>query len=228
MKRFAIITIFPEIVSAYANESVLARAAKKGLVAISGHDLRSWTTDKHRSVDDAPYGGGPGMVLKVEPILRAVAAIQKLGGKKKRIIVLSPQGKQFTNADAVRLSKEDQLIFICGRYEGIDERVTEHLADESFSVGPYVVTGGELPALLIVDAVARQIPGVLGKQESLEEINGSFAQYTTPREVKIKKGRKTVIASVPEVLLSGDHKKIAAWRREQGRGKTSLFLSLSE
>ncbi len=221
MKRFDIITIFPEIISAYAHESILARAAKNTLLEITGHDLRNWTTDKHRSVDDAPYGGGPGMVLKVEPIFQAVLAIKKMGGKKKRVIVLSPQGKQFTNADATRLSKEDQVIFICGRYEGIDERVMEHIADESFSVGPYVVTGGELPALLIVDAIARQIPGVLGKQASLEEINGSFPQYTTPREVKIKKGRKTVVASVPEVLLSGDHKKIAAWRREQEKKGSS-------
>jgi tRNA (guanine37-N1)-methyltransferase len=221
MKRFDIITIFPEIITVYASESILARAATKKILSIAGHDLRNWTKDKHRSVDDAPYGGGPGMVLKVEPIAEAVTSIKKMGGKKKRIIVLSPQGKQFTNADAARLSKEDQLIFICGRYEGIDERVMEHLADESLSVGPYVVTGGELPALLIVDAVARQIPGVLGKQESLEEINGSFPQYTTPREVRIKKGRKTVIASVPDVLLSGNHKKIAAWRREQ-EGKKSF------
>lgn len=220
MKYFDIITIFPDIVAAYAQESILARAAKSGLLTITGHDLRNWTTDKHRSVDDAPYGGGPGMVLKVEPILQAVTALKKKSAKKKHVIVLSPQGKQFTNADALRLSKEDQLIFICGRYEGIDERVMEHIADESFSVGPYVVTGGELPALLIVDAVARQIPGVLGKQASLEEINGSFPQYTTPREVKIKKGRKTVTASVPDVLLSGDHKKIAAWRREQETKKT--------
>lgn len=222
MKHFDIITIFPEIVRAYADESILLRAAKSRLLHIEGHDLRSWTSDAHHKVDDAPYGGGPGMVLKVEPIAKALTEIKTHGGKKKRIILLSAQGKQFTNEDAKRLSSYDQLIFICGRYEGVDERVAEHLADEEISVGPYILTGGELPALMIVDSVARQIPGVLGKQESLEEIHGSFPQYTNPRSVKIKKGRKIIVAEVPEILLSGNHKKIEEWRKEVGAKKYKI------
>lgn len=220
MRRFDVITIFPEIVAAYAGESLLARAAKKRLLRVTGHDLRRFTTDRHRTVDDTPYGGGPGMVLKVEPIARALAAVKKRGGRKKRVILLSARGRQFTQADARRLAAYDQLVFLCGRYEGVDERVAEHLIDEEVSVGPYVLTGGELPALTIADAVARQLPGVLGRGESLEEVHGSFPQYTKPREVKLKKGAKTVVAKVPDVLFSGDHGKIAAWRREREDKKT--------
>lgn len=213
MISFEIITIFPAIVEAYARESILARAEKKRLLALRGHDLRQWANDKHHTVDDKPYGGGPGMVLKFEPIARALKEIRK--GKKSRVILMSPRGRQFFAADARRLAGYSQLIFICGRYEGVDERVAEHLVDEELSVGPYVVTGGELPALIIADAVARQLPGVLGKSESLEDTRGSFPQYTAPREVKFKKRKKTVSAKVPDVLLSGDHKKIEVWRQGQ-------------
>jgi len=212
-KRFDIITIFPEIVRAYADESIMRRAAEKGLLKIEAHDLRDWSEGKHRTVDDKPYGGGPGMVLKFEPVAKAVKAVKGRG--KSRTILLSARGRQFTQDDAKRLAGYSQLILICGRYEGVDERVSEHVADEELSIGPYVLTGGELPALVIADAVARQLPGVLGTHESLEEIHGSIPQYTIPREVKIKKGKKTVIAAVPDVLLSGDHKKIETWRRSQ-------------
>lgn len=214
-KRFDIITIFPEIVTAYAGESIMRRATEKKLLAIEAHDLRGWTDDRHRTVDDKPYGGGPGMVLKFEPIARALAAVKKKGGKSKRVILLSARGRQFTQEDAKRLAGYSQIILLCGRYEGVDERVAEHLADEELSIGPYVLTGGELPALVIADAIARQLPGVLGKYESLEEIHGSIPQYTIPRAVKVRKGRKTAVAEVPAVLLSGDHKKIEAWRKEQ-------------
>ena len=215
MKRFDVVTIFPEIVAAYAGESILSRAAGRKLLRIAGHDLRRWATDKHRTTDDTPYGGGPGMVMKAEPFAKAVAALRK--GKKPRVILLSAQGRQFTQADARRLAKYDQLILLCGRYEGVDQRVADVLADEELSVGPYVLTGGELPALAIVDAVSRHVPGVLGRGESLEEVHGSFPQYTKPREVKIKRGKRTITASVPDVLLSGDHKKIGEWRKHAGK-----------
>lgn len=212
---FDVITIFPEIVRAYAGESILRRAAEKGLLEIRAHDLREWSDDRHHTVDDKPYGGGPGMVLKFEPIARALASLKLRG--KTRTILLSARGRQFTNEDAKRLAGYSRVVFVCGRYEGVDERVAEHLADEELSIGPYVLTGGEIPALVILDAVARQIPGVLGRQESLEEVHGSIPQYTIPREVKVRKGGKTVVAKVPEVLLSGDHAKIEAWRREEER-----------
>lgn len=204
MKRFTIITLFPDAVSAYAGDSILSRAAQKKLLAIRPLQLRDFSTDKHRHVDDKPFGGGPGMVLMVEPIDRAIKKAKKKG-KKTRVILTSALGKTFSQEDARRLAKYDDLIFICGRYEGVDERVAEHIADESLSIGPYVLTGGELPALVMTDAIARHIPGVLGKGESLEEVHGSFPQYTRPE--KYKKW------SVPKVLTSGDHKKIQEWRK---------------
>ena len=167
MKRIDIITIFPNMIRAYSDESIIKRAVTKRLLTIEPHDLRAWTDDRHRTVDDKPYGGGPGMVLKFEPIVRAIAALKKKGGKSKRVILLSARGAAFRQEDARRLARYSQLILICGRYEGVDERVAAHLADEELSIGPYILTGGELPALVIADAVARQIPGVLGKQESL-------------------------------------------------------------
>lgn len=204
MKHFTIITLFPDVVLAYAGDSILSRAKQKKLLSIEPLQLRDFATDKHKHVDDKPFGGGPGMVLMVEPIDRAVQKVKKKG-KKTRVILTSAQGKSFSQEDARRLAKYDHLIFICGRYEGVDERVAEHIADESLSIGPYVLTGGELPALVITDAVARHIPGVLGKGESLEEVHGSFRQYTRPE--KYKKW------PVPEVLTSGDHKKIQEWRK---------------
>ncbi len=207
MKRFTVITLFPEIVEAYAGESILKRAAAKKLLALSAVQLRDFAMDKHRHVDDRPFGGGPGMVLMVEPIDRALKKSLGKKPKKARVILTSARGKVFTQADARRLATYDHVVFVCGRYEGVDERVAEHLVDEEFSIGPYVLTGGELPALVMTDAIARQVPGVLGKGESLEEIHGSFPQYTRP-----EKYRKW---NVPPVLLSGDHKKIDAWRRAQ-------------
>ena len=259
--RFDIITIFPHIFDSYFNESILARARKKNLVNINIHDLRDYTSDKHRKaapacatrkrcgrVDDKPYGGGAGMVLKVEPIFKAVIALVKsqisnpksqIKSKtknpksKRRIILFSAKGRAMTQADVRRWAKYSQLIMICGRYEGIDERVAEYVADEEVSVGNYILTGGEIPAMIVVDAVSRLIPGVLGKKESLKEesfgsangkwqmANGKktishkplatsyleYPQYTRPEDFK---GWK-----VPKVLLGGNHRKIEEWRKKR-------------
>ncbi len=216
MKRFDIITIFPNILDSYFGETILRRAQEKRLIKIVTHDLRKFSTDKkHRKVDDRPFGGGLGMVLQVAPIFRAVATIKnsfrpRSSGVRHRIILFSTRGKKFTNADAKRLAEYDQLIFICGRYEGVDERVAKYVADEEISIGDFVLSGGELPAAVVAEAVARQIPGVLGKYESLEEIKGSYPVYTRPEIFISKKGAKKW--SVPKVLLSGDQKKIDEWR----------------
>lgn len=204
--KFDLITIFPRIFDSYFNESILKRAQKKKLIKIAVHNLRDFTDDKHKKVDDSPYGGGPGMVIKIEPVYKAVefAKRKAKSAKRKRVILFSTRGKKFDSKIAQRLSKYDQLILICGRYEGVDERVAEHIADEEISMGDYVLAGGELPAMILVEAVSRQIPGVLGKYESLEEVKGSYPVYTKPEAFK---GWKA-----PKVLLSGDHKKIAAWR----------------
>jgi tRNA (guanine37-N1)-methyltransferase len=200
-----IITIFPEMVMPYLSGSMLGRGAKNGALKFGVHQLRKWTTDKHNTVDDKPFGGGPGMVMKVEPFDKALKALKLK--KKTRVILTSARGKMFTQADAKRLSKYDRVVFLCGRYEGVDERVAEHLADEELSIGPYVLTGGELAAMVMTDAIVRHVPGVLGKGESLEEVHGSFPQYTRPEVFKKWK--------VPTVLMSGNHKKIEEWRHEQ-------------
>lgn len=221
--KIDIITIFPGLFNGFLNESLLARAQKKKLLTIKAHDLRKWTTDNHKTVDGRPYGGGVGMVLKVEPIYKAVQAISKKNDKKTRVILLSAKGKTFTQKDARRLSKCGSVIFICGRYEGVDERVAEHIADEEISIGNYVLFGGEVASMVIVEAISRLIPGVVQKEESV--INESFSdkegvekehpQYTRP-EVFIPKKLNTHKPKgwrVPEVLLSGDHKKIEDWRK---------------
>lgn len=207
--KFDIITIFPKILDSYFAESILKRAQIKKLISIKAHNLRDFTLDKHRKVDDTPYGGGPGMVLKADVIDRAVKKLKVKSSKLKvRTILFSLRGKKFDSGVAKRLSKYDQLILICGRYEGVDERVAEYIADEEISIGDFVLSGGELAAGVLVDAVSRFIPGVLGKFESLEEIKGSYQVYTKPEVVKISgKNHK-----VPEVLLSGHHKKIEQWR----------------
>jgi tRNA (guanine37-N1)-methyltransferase len=208
-----IITIFPEMVMPYLSGSILGRAqrpvgARRAVpLQIRVHQLRDWTTDKHNHVDDKPFGGGPGMVMQVQPFDKALKALKLK--KKSRVILTSAQGKVFTQEDAKRLAKYDRLVFLCGRYEGVDERVAEHLADEELSIGNYVLTGGELAALVMADAVSRHIPGVLGKGESLEEVHGSFPQYTRPEVYKKWK--------VPAVLMSGNHKKIEEWRKSQSK-----------
>lgn len=220
--KFDIITIFPEIFSGFVKESLLARAQKKNLIKINLHNLRKWTNDKHKTVDGRPYGGGAGMVLKIEPIFKAVKFLErktKNAKRKTRIILFSAKGKTFTQKDARRLAKYNQLIFICGRYEGVDERVAKYVADEEISIGDYVLFGGEVAAMVVIEAMARLIPGVVAKEESIK--NESFSKgdnkehphYTRP-EVFNLNGRKL---EVPKVLLSGNHKKIEEWRKKHSK-----------
>ncbi len=242
MMIFDVITIFPKIFDSYFSESIISRAQKNGLVKVNIHNLRDFTTDKHKTVDDTPYGGGPGMVMKVEPIFKCVSAIisnskflisnqipnpkfqilnesqnTKYKIQNTRIILFSAKGKKYTQKDAKRLSKYNNLILICGRYEGVDERVAKYIADEEISIGDYVLTGGEIPAMVLVDSITRLIPGVLGNVESLQyESHGKkgyleFPQYTKPAKFSNWK--------VPEVLLSGNHKKIGEWRKNKSKIK---------
>jgi tRNA (guanine37-N1)-methyltransferase len=219
MMRFHVITIFPGMFDSYLKESLFKRAQAKKIISVRAYDLRAFTKDKHRKVDDRPFGGGPGMVLAVQPVYGAVkkiksAARKTLKKRKTRVILFSTRGERLDAAVARRLAKYDDLILICGRYEGVDERVAEHIADEEISIGDYVLSGGEIPALALMETVSRQIPGFLGKEESLEEINGSFPTYTRPEIFIPAKGKKW---SVPPVLLSGNHKKIAEWREKFDR-----------
>ncbi len=225
MKRFEILTIFPEMIEGYVNESILGRAQRSKLIDIHAHNLRHFSDNKHKQVDDTPYGGGPGMVMTVQPFDAAVRKIKKRT-KKTRVILTSPSGKRFTQEDAVRLAKYDQLIFLCGRYEGIDQRVTDEIADESLSIGDYVLTGGELAAMTMTDAIARLVPGVLGASASLEEESHGtdgqleYPQYTKPETYVIRKGLKKKKLTVPPVLLSGNHKEITKWRKEQSEKRS--------
>jgi tRNA (guanine37-N1)-methyltransferase len=221
--QFDILTIFPRIFDSYFNESILKRAQKKKLIAINIHDLRQWTENKHKTVDDTPYGGGAGMVLKIEPIFKAIQSLKSLkfvkSKVKTRIILFSAKGKIFTQVDARRLAKYDRIIMICGRYEGVDERVAEHLADEEISIGQYVLTGGEIPAMVLIDSIARLIPSVLGNKNSLKEesyssIRNSVVEYPHYTKPEVFKKWK-----VPEVLLSGHHKKIEKWRENKANYK---------
>lgn len=218
--RFDIITIFPHILDSYLNESILKRAQKKKLIKIVAHNLRDFSTDRHKKVDDSPYGGGPGMVIQIAPIERAVrcAKNKARGVKRQRVILMSTRGKKFDGKIAQRLAKYDQLILICGRYEGVDERVAKDVADEEISIGDFVLSGGELPAAMIIEAVARFVPGVLGKYASLETVKGSYPTYTRP-EVFVAESREQRAKSkknwkVPKILLSGNHKKIDEWREK--------------
>ena len=202
--KFHIITIFPDIFNSYFKESIIKRAREKDLIDIKIYNLRDFTEDKRRQVDDSPYGGGPGMVFKVEPIFNAVESIKKEISGKTRIILFSARGKKLDQKKSQKLAKYDNLVLICGHYEGVDERVAKKIADEEMSIGDFVLSGGELPAMILVDVVARFIPGVLGKKESLETIKGSYPVYTRPENFH---GWKT-----PKVLLSGNHQKIKEWR----------------
>lgn len=214
MKRFHLLTIFPDIFDSYLKESFLKRAQEKKLIAIATHNIRDFATDKHKKTDDRPFGGGPGMVMKIEPIYRATEAIKrrsKTRPAKRRVILFSPRGTLFTGTVAKRLAKYDELVLICGRYEGVDERVADQIADETISIGDFVLSGGELPALVLMEATCRFIPGFLGKYESLEDLKGSYPAYTRPEAFAAKNGKQW---KVPTVLLSGDHKKIEEWRRK--------------
>jgi len=217
MVRFDIITIFPQIFDSFKKESLIKKAQKKGLIKIRTHNLRDWASDRHKTVDDRPFGGGLGMVMKVEPIFKAVKALKKSRIKKSQVILFTPRGKQFNQKMAFKLSKLNQIIMICGRYEGVDERVDKYLADLSLSIGPYDLMGGDLPAMVVIETVSRLIPGVLGKPQLLRERitreKGfiEYPQYTRPEIFEPKKGAKW---RVPRVLLSGHHKKIAEWRKK--------------
>lgn len=210
--RFDVVTIFPYILDSYVNEAILKRAKDNKLVDFVFHNLRDWTDDAHKTVDDKPYGGGAGMVMKVEPIYKALTDIPRQ--KKSKVVLVAPNGKQFTQKMAKQWSKLDQIVFICGRYEGIDSRV-EKLVDEKISIGPYVLAGGELPAMVIMEAISRYIPGVLGNSESVQEESHTtegyleFPQYTRPEIFNKWK--------VPKVLLGGNHADIKAWRKEQSK-----------
>lgn len=223
MINFNIITIFPEALRPYVDTSILGRAQKKKLIKINLINLRDFTDDRHHTVDDRAYGGGPGMVLKIEPIYRAVKLLKSkisppAGGKKSkfasRVILFSTRGKKFNALTAKRLSRYRHLIFICGRYEGVDERVAQNIADEEISIGDYVLSGGELPALVLTEAVSRQIKGVLGKNESLEEIKGSYPVYTRP-EIFLAQSKRQSSKKwrVPKELLSGNHHLIEKMRK---------------
>lgn len=213
--RFDIITIFPEMFSAVFSGGVAKKAREKGLLEVYVHDLREYAHDKHKQVDDRPFGGGEGMVLKPEPVFEAVESIRR--EQKSQVFLLSPQGIKFDSGLARTLSRQTQIILICGRYEGVDERVVRHLVDGEISIGDYVLTGGEPAAWVVVDAVSRFIPGVVGKEESVRRdsfFDGllDFPHYTRPRDFR---GLK-----VPQVLFSGNHAKIDAWRRRNALDKT--------
>ena len=212
---FHITTIFPEIFASYFNESILKRAQKNKIVNIKIHDLRQWTDDKHRTVDDTPYGGGAGMVMKIEPIYKAIEDL-KSQNRKSKIILLSAKGKRWNQQLAKKYSKMDKIILLCGRYEGVDERIKKFV-DEEISIGDYVLTGGEIPAMAIVDSITRLFPGFLRNAASAKDESHSvpgileYPQYTRPKIFAVK-GKKY---PVPKILLSGDHKKIAKWREKK-------------
>jgi tRNA (guanine37-N1)-methyltransferase len=216
--RIDIVTLFPAMFEGVLRESILRIAQEKGRVRIACHNLRDFTTDRHRKVDRPPYGGGAGMVIQAEPVFRAVDHLRAQGAAGSRLVLLTPQGRRFDQRQAAALSREAGLILLCGHYEGFDERVSDALKPLEISIGDYVLTGGEIPALVVLDAVVRLLPGVLGDpasldEESFHENRLEYPQYTRPREIR---GLK-----VPDVLLSGDHKAIRAWRREQSEARTS-------
>jgi tRNA (guanine37-N1)-methyltransferase len=215
--KFDIVTIFPSMIQAGLGGGVVSRGVERGLLDVAVHDLRRWTTDRHRTVDDVPYGGGPGMVMKAEPLLRAVESVRAERGAPDSVVLLSPQGRTFTQAEAERLAGLGHVVLLCGRYEGMDERVRDMVATEEISIGDYVLSGGELAALVIVDAVSRLVPGVVGDEQSVAQ--DSFARglldyphYTRPAEIA---GRR-----VPDVLLSGHHADVRRWRRKAALVRT--------
>lgn len=216
MIQFDILTIFPESIEAYINSSIVKRAQEKRLVQINVHDLRKWTEDKHHTVDDTPYGGGPGMVMKVEPVFNALKELKK---ENSKVLITTPKGEQLTQTKLVEFSNttDAHYIILCGHYEGFDQRIHDHLVDYEFSIGDYVLSGGELPALVLVDGIVRLIPGVLGNEYSLVSESFSngvldFPQYTKPSSFNNW--------DVPEVLLSGNHKQIEEWRKDQSKNDT--------
>jgi tRNA (guanine37-N1)-methyltransferase len=212
--KIDVLTLFPAMFAGPLDESIVKRAREAGLLDLKIHNLRDWTHDRHKTVDDRPFGGGPGMLLKPEPIFEAVESLQR---EKTRVILLSPSGRKFNQSIARELAQQDDLFLVCGSYEGFDGRVREALADDELSIGDYVLTNGALPAMVVIDAVVRLLPGVLGDDESSHDESFSrglleYPQYTRPEEFRG--------ARVPEILLSGDHGKIRAWREAEARRRT--------
>jgi tRNA (guanine37-N1)-methyltransferase len=213
--RFDVLTLFPGLFDGFLDESILKRAIAKGLVEVHRWDLREWGMGRHKQLDDRPFGGGPGMVLMAPPIVAAVEQVQSSVGPPGRLVLLSPQGRRLDQSHVAELAREPRIILLCGRYEGFDERILEELTPEQLSIGDYVLSGGEVAAMVVIDAVMRLVPGALGDEQSaVDESFGpdgglEYPQYTRPREFR---GR-----TVPDVLLSGDHAAIARWRREQRR-----------
>ena len=216
MIRFDVLSIFPEMLISPLSFSLLKKAQEKGLLSINLHDIRNWAEDKHKMTDDAPYGGGCGMVMKVEPVEKALAAV-KISTDDSLVVLMTPQGETFNQTIAAELAGKKQVVIICGRYEGVDERIRKHLADREISIGDYILTGGELSALVLIDAVSRLVPGVLGNEESTVSESFShglleYPQYTRPAEYK---GWK-----VPDVLVSGNHAEIELWRKNESLQRT--------
>ena len=218
--RFDVLTLFPDLFPGYLGQSLLKRAIDADLVQVHLHNIRDWATDKHKSVDDRPFGGGPGMVLRVEPVVAAVEAVQRQSEPSGHLVMMTPQGRRLDQSTVESLAQHPRLILLCGRYEGFDERVRTILQPEEVSIGDYVLNGGEVAAMVVIDSVLRLIPGVLGDGESSiqDSFSGQnrhlleFSQYTRPREFR---GHE-----VPEVLLSGNHEEIAAWRRQESIERT--------
>ena len=216
---FGVVSLFPEMFDSFTQQGVTGRAVKNRILDVELFNPRDFTHDKHRTVDDRPYGGGPGMLMMVQPLTDAIHAAKKVAGKQTKVIYLSPQGKKLDQAGVKQLSENDRLIFVAGRYEGIDERVIQAQVDEEWSIGDYVLSGGELPAMVLMDAISRFVPGVLGHEQSAEQ--DSFTDglldcphYTRPERLDNR--------DVPEVLLSGNHQKIRQWRLQQSLGRTWL------
>jgi tRNA (guanine37-N1)-methyltransferase len=218
--RFDVLTLFPGIFQSYLGQSLLKLAIERGLVDVRLHNLRDWANDKHHTVDDRPFGGGPGMVLKVEPVVESVEAVRPMAPDPGHLVMLTPQGRRLDQSIVEELAAKKRLLLLCGRYEGFDERVREILAPDEISIGDYILGGGEVAALVVIDAVARLVPGVLGDEQSNRQDSFSgperlfdFAQYTRPRDYR---GH-----GVPDVLLGGNHEQIAKWRDEQRAHRTS-------
>lgn len=215
--HFTIMTLFPEMVLEGLSASIIGRAQKEGLIAVDAVNIRDYTTEKHGHVDDYTYGGGAGMLMMADPIMRCYRAVCEKAGARPRVIYTTPQGKLFTQKDAKKLAEEEHLVILCGHYEGIDERALELLHADCYSIGDYILTGGELPAMVMVDAVSRMVPGVLSNSESgeTESFEGSLLEYPQYTRPEVYEGLR-----VPEVLLSGDHAKVDRWRRDQSLKRT--------
>src|SRR5262245_15447741 len=215
--KFDVVTIFPRMFDAPLAEGVVARGIHAGLVDVAVHDLRDFTTDRHRVVDDVPYGGGPGMVLKPEPLFKAVDHIRETRGNPAAVVLTSPQGRPLTQAAAARLARLQHIVVLCGRYEGVDDRVRQHVATEEVSIGDYVLSGGELAAMVIIDVVSRLVPGVVGDERSVSEDSFSRGMLDHPHYTRPAEYRGW---TVPEVLLSGHHADIERWRRREALRRT--------